>query len=176
MNIEHLENLPVRENRAENLTRRYGNMYSLPKFDDGTSSTKSPWVFNNNLSKRILKKYVNKLFNDANSEYCKKANIADNTTLLEKIKRSTYMQSKVSYFIDNNGFIRTIKNQLSKNVYQVDSWDLEYEWTYLGNGIHEKTLIKGQIFEFNCKDHKYYKTLYEQRALKRKAKRNKLKL
>ncbi|HMT01950.1 MAG TPA: hypothetical protein PKD00_01340 [Burkholderiales bacterium] len=168
MDITKLENLSSHESRKYSLKRKSEN-----------NSYKTPWTFNDKLAYRILKKYLNKSFNDANSEFCKRKKVEDDTTLLDKIERSVLLSDfvkkyTVTYHVDDEGIIRSTKKAIKK-LYVIDSWDLVYEWITLENGINKRKAIKGEIFEFEYKDHRYWKEYYRQRALKRKAKRNKLK-
>lgn len=107
LDLNDVEVLPLKESRKQYLTEKYGNMYSLSKFDNGKSSVKSPWVFNNNLSKRIIKKYVDKLFDDAYSEYCKQAKLEDKDVFHTYFKYSLY---KTFYYrVDEEGIIKKVR-------------------------------------------------------------------
>jgi hypothetical protein len=174
LNVNDIEVLPLKESRKQYLTEKYGNMYSLSKFDNGTSSVKSPWVFNYNLAKRIIKKYINKPFDDAYSEYCKKAKLESKELFHDFFKPgNSYVYNRLGYYIDDNGFIQNVKKIEKEIIYKVYSWN--YRGEYVLNyetRKREYKVISGQVFEFKHKNHLYYKKLYEQRALKRKAERN----
>ena len=68
----HGEVTPFRESRVQNLKSRYGQLYNLPKWDNGVKGYLCPTIYNNKLAKRIISKYVNKPVNEAYSDYCSK--------------------------------------------------------------------------------------------------------
>jgi len=63
------ENLPFRESRKENLTRRFGNLWNLPSFDYPRRSDKSqyPWVIADRLIRSNIGRNADKVF----SKFCK---------------------------------------------------------------------------------------------------------
>lgn len=69
MNLEKLEELPKKESRKEYITRKYGDMWDLRRFDH-------PWYRSDKnddpqvIAKRVIKKYLGKSFDDAFSYYC----------------------------------------------------------------------------------------------------------
>ena len=68
--LDELEKLPKRESRKAYLTRKYGDMWDLPRFDH-------PWYRSNKSdlayvkAQRVIKKFFGKSFNKAFSYYCK---------------------------------------------------------------------------------------------------------
>lgn len=171
LDLNDVEVLPSKESRKQYITGKYGNMYSLSKFDNGTSSVKSPWVFNNNLSKRIIKKYVDKPFDDAYSEYCKKAKLEDKDVFHTYFKHNRYRT--FHYCVNDEGIIKKVNDLKLNFIYKVYSWDYVAEYVYnIKTGRSERIIISGQVFEFKHKNHLYWKKFYEQRAMSRKAKRN----
>lgn len=63
------ENLPFKESRKENLTRRFGNLWNLFKFEYPRRSDKSqyPWVIADRLIRSNIGRNVDKVF----SKFCK---------------------------------------------------------------------------------------------------------
>lgn len=178
LDLNDVEVLPLKESRKQYLTEKYGNMYDLHRFDNGTSSIKSPWVFNYNLAKRIIKKYINKLFDDAYSEYCKKAKLESKELFHDFFKHNSgYVYNRLGYYVDNNGFIKNVNKIEKEVIYKIYSWD--YKGEYVLNYETRKKeykIISGQVFEFKHRNHLYWKEYYKQQSLKRKVARKDVKL
>jgi len=104
-NENEIENLPYKANRAYYLTEKYGNMWNT-RFDY------RPGGWDNNPERNpyhlidlILKKYVNKPFNDLYSEWsyrCKKHDLLMQYKNL--IHRSWIFSTR--YYVDDDGILR----------------------------------------------------------------------
>lgn len=66
IDIDKLDNLPLRENRASHIVNKYGSMWFILDKRNKDKS-KSPWA----IAERIAKKYIGKNYDRAFSEYCK---------------------------------------------------------------------------------------------------------
>lgn len=171
-----IDNLPLKESRKEFLTSEYGDMYNINRFDSGSSSNKNPINYNFNLAKRILKKYVNKPFDEAYSDYSSKAEKYGKEIFKEFFNIHTYVHTLFPCYIDEQGIIRKVDTDILDKVYHVYSWDYKEKLEYDNvTKTHIKTILSGKVFTFKHKNHLYYKELYKQRSLKRKAKRNLIK-
>lgn len=179
LKIEDIELLPQKLGRIKYFVNLLGNTWSLEKYDNNNSSNKNPYNFNYNLAQRIIKKYIDKPFEDCYSHYCKKAKLQDRDVFFkffEHVGSLQYFYKRIFCYIDDEGIIRKINNPKYNFTYKVYSWDYEREFILdLETGTHECKVISGEVFEFQHQNHLYWKKFFEQRALKRKSKRNKIK-
>ena len=94
--INSFDKLPFRESRKEFLTRKYGNMYNLNKFDQ-------PWhkdLIYYKLADYILNNNIGKSFDMAFHYYCTKVPKYQQCLFLQNFR--TYNR----YYIDENGLIK----------------------------------------------------------------------
>lgn len=108
-NIEKLESLPQRESRKSYLTRIYGNMWNLRRFDSwgGFENKVDPY----SLSNRIIKNNIGKSFDMAFHYYCNSINKRYQYIFLDQFRK--YRHYKPIFYIDENGII--CKNEFSRN-------------------------------------------------------------
>ena len=119
-NIEVLEEMPTKENRAQYLTNRYHNMYNtnLGRRSWHTSNERNPFK----LTERLLAHYVGKPFDDFFSdlsERCKHHDILKQykyffMCLLTFEHDPDYNWGRYKYYVNKNGIILRKKVKLSK--------------------------------------------------------------
>lgn len=186
--LEKLETLPIRESRKEFITREYGDMWNLSRFDHSWDiSEKGNLPVN--IAERIIKKYMGKSFDDAFSEYCKKVKIHQQKDFLDLFKDRIW--NYADYMIDSEKRIqlnpnryqrkkRPIKfrsfdykegyyNIVTKEIISKDNvWNQRY---YLSNNNYIRVIVEGFERTFESKKDPEYQRL---QAEKLKAeKRNK---
>lgn len=98
LNFDKYDELPFRESRANYLTRVYGNMWNLQKFDYYQSNKGAYCILY-----RILKSNINKSFDLAFSYYCKKVEKQYQYLFLREFE---YKYRYKNYWIDKNKIIR----------------------------------------------------------------------
>ena len=119
-NIEVLEDMPTKENRAQYLTRKYQNMYNsnLSRREWHTSNERNPFK----LTERLLAHYVGKPFDDFFSdlsERCKHHDILLQykyyfMRLLTFKYNPDFNWRHFKYYVDEIGIIRKKDNSFSK--------------------------------------------------------------
>ena len=70
ININNLESLPFRESRYQYITRKYGNLWDLPRFDNPwhrSDKGSYAWI----KAERTIKRYIGKSYDKAFSHFCK---------------------------------------------------------------------------------------------------------
>jgi len=104
LNYDKYDELPYKESRYKYITRKYGNMYNISKFDH-------PWMRYSNSYKlvfRILNNNINKSFDLAFSYYCKKVDKQHQYLFLREFEYQNihrYFKNR-GYWIDENKIIR----------------------------------------------------------------------
>lgn len=131
--MDILENLPFKESRKDYLTRKYGDMWNLDKFDhrwERSNKNYYDWFKANN----VIKKYLGKSFNEAFSYYCKLVPQYEQSTFLGKFNlgrhKYFYHYYIPDYIIDDDGNIQiNPKSKLNrKPIYVFRSFDYEYAY------------------------------------------------
>jgi hypothetical protein len=111
--IEKFDSLPFRESRAAYVTRKFGNMWNIHKFDHGWyRSDKSDYSYVK--AERIIKKFIGKNYDKAFSEYCK---------LVEKYEQNVFYDDffkkigrlEPKYSIDKQNRIQINKAKLRQD-------------------------------------------------------------
>lgn len=153
---EQFEHLPKRENRKEYLTRVYGNMWDLNKFDHSWYWKIPYWKKIN----QIIDKNVGKSFDLTFSYICKKFDIQFQKYFLDSFD-GYYRHKFNNHYIDDNGLIQETKvTKLKKEIYlynyilaTTDDLRIHPYKCILG-----KNLITGiKFITFKCKDYQYYR-------------------
>lgn len=137
VDIEKLENLPFRENRAANLIKRYGNMYNIHKFDHTSHrSDKSlfPWV----IAKRIINNNIGKSFDMAYHYFCTKVPIYEQHYFMDEFSPKWRYSN---YYIDENKNIQRIQKKPFKKYISIQSADYKTELRHKVTG-HRKEDFK----------------------------------
>lgn len=112
INLEYLDNLPKRVGMRKDV---------LSQKDWWKFHYRSPKMSYWRLRKILLKKYTNKYFNDAYSEFKHKYNVPDGEGTLENFVwdidtgKKTWRRSFYSYYIDDKGIIREVENSYRKS-------------------------------------------------------------
>jgi sulfur relay (sulfurtransferase) DsrC/TusE family protein len=101
IDIEKLEELPFRENRAAYLTRKYGNMWNVMDYKRPTEKIKSPY----RIAKIILKSNIGKSFKMAFHYYCTKVEKQYQDAFLKEFEDIRFNRYN-NYYIDDNGNIQ----------------------------------------------------------------------
>lgn len=111
--IDKLDELPLRENRASYITRKYGDMWDLNRFDH-------PWFRNYKSeyawvkAERIIKKFIGKNYDKAFSEYCKLVKPYEQDVFYNDFfKNGTYYKSE--YIIDKQKRIQLNKERIRED-------------------------------------------------------------
>lgn len=100
--LDEIQNLPFRENRKEYITRKYGDLWNIPRFDYPrySHSSDDPYVKRD----RVIKKFLGKSFDDAFSYYC---------TLVPKYRQGLFLEAfeinhnwYTNYIVDKNRCIK----------------------------------------------------------------------
>jgi hypothetical protein len=111
--IEKFDSLPFRESRAAYITRSYGNMYDIHKFDHGwyrSDKSDYAWV----KAERVIKKFIGKNYGKAFSAYCE---------LVEKYEQNVFYDDffkktgrwEPEYSIDKQNRIQINKAKLRQD-------------------------------------------------------------
>ena len=119
MKISHntkLDKLPFKENRAMNITRRFGDMYNLKKFDypaGNSERSKDPWV----IAGRVVKSYKGKQFDKAFSYYCSLVDFQYQYCFFQEFEERRWWHYKWYgyYYIDKVGNIQYRKPKTRNN-------------------------------------------------------------
>jgi hypothetical protein len=189
---DFFDNLPFRENRAAYITRKYGDMWNLRKFDGwnmSNSSKHSPYI----RAERILRNNIGKPFSQAFSYFCRQSRINDQNVFLDYF-RDTWRSRE--WKIDDNGLIKytpyiSAYRRNRKIIYYSDDYKVIFRVYFvnkdkLWNGkwkdyasiwdtppnyrSHaQKIHISGYAIEFKSKKDPLYKRLHIEQ-LKRKEK------
>ena len=112
IDLDKLEQLPLRENRAAYLTRKYKSVWNLKRFDGLDKKYIDAYV----TAKRVIKKYLNKPVDDAYKAYCKRIFApyrGEFHYCLNKSKHYSYFR-RDSYWVDDEGIIRKTPYKRSK--------------------------------------------------------------
>lgn len=153
--IEKLDTLPLKENRASYITRNYGNMYDIHKFDHGwhrSDKSDYAWV----KAERVIKRFIGKNYGKAFSVYCE---------LVEKYQQNVFYDDffkktgrwEPEYSIDKQNRIQINKAKLRQDAERrakqkergITFISIDYETGYM----HRHT---GEIID----KHEYYKKSY----------------
>lgn len=103
VNIEELEELPIKMSRKEFIVEQYGNMWDLRKFDD-------PWYRSDKADyywvklDRILKSHIGKNVDEAYSKYCKVVETYEKQYFFKEFRNNSRYNS--TYTIDLNRCIQ----------------------------------------------------------------------
>lgn len=108
--IDKLDELPFRENRAAHLTKKYGDMWEVFDYRNAADKSVYPWV----KARRIIKKYIGKNYGKAFSEYCKLVKPYEQTTFYDDFfkKDGTY---EPEYIIDKQNRIQINKKKVKQD-------------------------------------------------------------
>lgn len=182
VNLEELENLPKKESRKAYLTRKYGDMWDLPKFDHPwMRSDKSDYPYI--IAERVIKKFLGKSFDKAFSYFCKLVPKHEQNEFLRKFKPRYRWEP--DYIIDNQKRIQLNPNRYTRPKRPIYFRSFDYEegyynivtkeiiqasrrWEYKDD-IHIRVIVKGfeKIFE-SKKDLEYQRLKAEkEKAIKR---------
>lgn len=137
------ENLPLRESRSEYLTKIYGNMYNIHKFDHKwyrKDKNKHPW----NIAIRIIENNIGKSFNLAFSYFCKKVPKHEQYYFLREFENPF----RLNYYpyIDNNGNIqKEERRKIKKQEIIIRSKDYTEEYY---NKINNRKIEKINILHY----------------------------
>ena len=125
--VDKYENLPFRESRKEFLTRKYGNLYSLSKFDHRwhrSNKSDYAWV----KVDRVIKKFIGKQFDKAFSYYCTISPINEQIEFFEPFKGR--WRNLAEYVIDKQGRIQRGKELILWNKKRKEERDSKGFWFY----------------------------------------------
>ena len=133
--IEQLDKLPFKESRKEYVTRNYGCMWNLDKWDrpgQRSESSENPEIIAN----RIIKKFIGKNFGKAFSHYCKLVKKYEQFYFLDQFKDpSPYYEA--DYIVDEQNRIQWNKNRWVKP--KKDGEFIFYSYDYETAYIHRMT-------------------------------------
>ncbi len=150
LDLEKLENLPLRESRKEHLTRTYRNMYNLKRWDGLDNLYDKYW----HMSKRIIITHVGKSFDEAYSKFRKQVPYNYKHAFVDQF-RNFRVRSwwNPDYYINDLGIIcKAIKNKHKRPIVLRSS--------------------NGELISFDSKKNKMYKRfIWEKRDALRKIKR-----
>jgi len=119
LNDSFLDKLPIKESRAMYLTKKYGNMYDLAKFDrhwGRSESSKDPYK----ILYRVLDSYIGKQFDKAFSYFCTLIDFQFQYIFLKEFEDSRiyihkdYYSFLDYYYIDKVGNIQVHKSDRPK--------------------------------------------------------------
>jgi len=139
-----LENLPFRENRAANLTRRYGDMWNVIYY-----RYRCRWN-DQKLAKRMIEQAVGKSFAKEFSKFCSKVEQRYQYLFLDYFE--TFRSYVAEYYIDEKGLIqeykgenapiykryKRYKNHLKRPIV-FTSFNFKEEWKFTGAGCEAKS-------------------------------------
>jgi len=114
--LDNLENLPKRESRKDYLTRKYGDMWDLKKFDHPhyrSENSDYPWV----KAERVIKKFIGKQFDKAFSYYCKQVEQFEQYHFHTYFKKDEHRWNRSypsKFIVDKNGNIQRNKEYEQK--------------------------------------------------------------
>lgn len=106
--IEILETLPFKEGRKAYITRKYGDMWDLPRFDHPhyrSEKSDYPWV----KAERVIKKFLGKSFDKAFSYYCNQVKVYEQYEFLDNFNQHQswgYSSHPSEYIVDDKGNIQ----------------------------------------------------------------------
>lgn len=108
--IDKLEELPFRENRAAYITKKYGDMWEVFDYRSAADKSVYPWV----KARRVIKKYIGKNYGKAFSEYCGLVKQYEQSTFYDDFfkKHGTY---EPEYIIDKQNRIQINKKRLKQD-------------------------------------------------------------
>lgn len=133
VDIEKLEELPKRENRAAYLERKNGGMWNSRL---AYRRHKNDFYI---LAKRILEHNVNKSFNSSFTYFLNITGNKHHGFFLDEIRKKHYWRYGNDYYIDENYIIhKTIKKKYKPKLRITD-------------------LDTGIVYEYTCKDYVYYR-------------------
>lgn len=141
MNIDKLENLPKKESRKEYITRKYGDMWNLRRFDHPWSRSDSndyPWVKAN----RVIKKYLGRSFDKAFSEYCRKVKLHEQDEFLRLFRGTRWHEP--DYLIDSQKRIQFNPNRYKGRKRDIIFTSADYKIGYY-NTIDKTTISLDDI-------------------------------
>lgn len=138
---ERFDNLPIKESRKYFITREFGNMYNIDKFDHPWKRSHKKDSINRRIDK-VICKFLGKHFNNAFSYFCHlpKINLYDQNYFLNYFFNPRYERK---YSLDNNYIIlinpRYIKYKRSKIVFK--SIDYKELWWHPRHGWVDDSYI-----------------------------------
>lgn len=135
VDIEKLENLPKRENRAVYLKRITGGMWNS-KLD--YRRTKPEFYI---LARRILEHYVGESFNEAFTYFLSLTKNKHHNIFLEKVNKNVRCHYYKSYYIDENYTLYRVPKKKYRPKLQITDIDT------------------GIVYEYTCKNYIYYRDL-----------------
>ena len=135
IDIEKLDNLPHKENRAKNLTRRYGNVWNVLDYRRVSDKMRSPY----NISEVIIKSNVGKSFDMAFHYYCTKVDKQHQHLFLDKFNQNRNWS--YGYFVDKQGLIQEVPHKKYKKPIYIQSQDYKVELRHKVTG-HKKSEFK----------------------------------
>lgn len=106
--IDTLDKLPFKESRKSYLTRKYGSMWNLNRFDNPYYKSNKgdyAWV----KADRVIKKFLGKSFDKAFSYYCNQVEIYEQFEFLDNFKQHSHWGYSIypsEYIVDDNGNIQ----------------------------------------------------------------------
>lgn len=136
VDIEKLENLPFKENKSANLTRRYGNVYNVLDYRRFSDKMKSPY----NISEVVLKANIGKSFDMAFHYYCTKVDKQHQHIFLDNFNIQRRWRN-YGYFIDEQGNIQDTPYKKYKAPIVIMSADYKTELRHKVTG-HRKNEFK----------------------------------
>jgi hypothetical protein len=162
VNIDKLDTLPFRESRYQYITRKYGDMWDLPRFDNTwhrTDRSGYPWV----KAERSIKRYLGKSYAKAFSHFCKQVEQYEQYEFDEYFRGydRRWNSYPAEYIVDDNGNIQrnpeyeTYKTRYrrSKKRDSVTFKSFDYKESYVN--IHTGE-INDNPNRYNCSRHKPY--------------------
>lgn len=153
MDITQLENLPKRESRKEYLTKKYGDLWNLKKFDHPwhrSDKNDMPWV----IADRVIKKFLGKSFDKAFSYYCKLVPKHEQSEFLRDFKPGYRWEAK--YILDKQKRIQLNPDRYirKKKDIHLKSFDYKegYYDTVTGKTISQNDMLYGKHLWNNHSD------------------------
>lgn len=144
IDLEILKNLPTKESRKAYITRKYGDMWNLRKFDN-------PWYRSNRTDQywfildKVLKKFLGKSVDKAYSKYCKLVRFDEKEYFWKKFTDLRW--GGPNYLIDANKNIQLNPKIYSRPKKRIVFRSFDYEVSYYD--IVTKKIIKNYASRYN---------------------------
>lgn len=130
----NLEELPFKESRKAYITRKFGDMWDLTKFDHSwMRSDKNDYP--DIKAERVIKKYMGKSFAKAFSEFCKLVKINEQNNFLDLFKGRRWEYA--DYIIDKQGRIQLNPNRYIPRKKKVIFYSHDYKIGYRNTRTNE---------------------------------------
>lgn len=147
---EDYDRLPKWENRAMNLTRRYGDVYKV--FDYRRHCKYQPWT----IAHRLINHNIGKPFAKAFSDYCNKVEFQDQDRFLKEFTPvfRRYHNIHNDYYIDDNGLIQrteSIDNYRGPYHFQSDDYKTELRHKVTGHKMDDFKEVKEKVGFYTTK-------------------------